>query len=718
MNLTATQYESNIGRITNGYAHKKNDAATASPNGLLAASVNWHDVAGIMLRSRYLDELEERELTPQGKVKYQFSARGHELSQAIVSQWLNHPHDAAFVYYRNRPLALGLGMTMTESLMGGMTRAGGPSGGRDVGVVMYMPARQKASIIPISADIGSQYSPAAGWAEAIQYHAEVLKKPEAKGAVTVVFGGDGSVASNGFWSGLNIATTLRLPVLFIIEDNGYAISVKSHTQTPGGNIAQNLSGFANLHIWDGDGTDPASTPHLIHTALNEVRQGNGPALLRLTVPRLSGHSSVDNQAYKSKAELEAEWQRDPIARLRQFLVPSQWSETQWQTLEQAAKQDLEAALASAEAQPLPDKTAVTRHVFAETPPQLGGLQANGITLPSGTATPNYSDPRRLNFIDAIRRTLDAEMAINERMLIFGEDVGYKGGVHAATVGLQQKYGAARVFDTALNEEGIIGRAAGMALHGLMPVPEIQFRKYADACHEHIMNVGSMRWRSEGKFAVPMVIRMPGGFRKIGDPWHSVNNEVAYAHAIGLKVAFPSNAEDAVGLLRTALRGHDPVIFFEHRYCYDAAWARRPYPGDQFMLPFGAGKTLLSGDRITVVTWGAMVEFCESAAKATDDSGKQIDLIDLRSIVPWDKDLVLASVRKTGKCLIVHEDTEFCGFGAEIAATLGREAFFDLDAPIERVASPSTLVPFSQELMSVVVPTTERIAAAMKKLILF
>ncbi len=712
MNQIATQYESTIGRITNGYAHKPETNAPTEP------LVHWHSVAGLMLRSRFLDELEERELTPQGKVKYQFSARGHELGQVILSQWLDHPHDAAFVYYRNRPLVLGLGMTLTEALIGGMVRAGGPSGGRDVGVVMYMPARQKASVIPISADIGSQFSPAAGWAEAIQYRANTLKQPAAQGAITVVFGGDGSTASNGFWSGLNIATTLRLPMLFVIEDNGYAISVKSHTQTPGGNIAQNLASFANLSIWDGDGTDPASTPHLIHKALTHVRQGLGPALLRLTMPRLSGHSSVDNQAYKSKTELEAEWQRDPIARLHQFLVPKLWREDEWQALEAEAKHDLAAAHAAAEAEPLPDKHTVTRHVFAEpnSPPQMGGLAAEHISLPSGNNTPKINDPRRLNLIDAIRRTLDFEMAVNERLLVFGEDVGYKGGVHAATVGLQQKYGIERVFDTALNEEGIIGRAVGMALHGLMPVPEIQFRKYADACHEHIMNLGSMRWRSDGKFGVPMVIRMPGGFRKIGDPWHSVNNEVAYAHAIGLKVAFPSNAEDAVGLLRSALRGNDPAIFFEHRYCYDAAWARRPYPGDEFMLPFGVGKKLATGDRMTVVTWGAMTEFCENGLKEVDPSGNAIDLIDLRTIMPWDKEMVLESVRKTGKCLIVHEDSEFCGFGAEISATLAHEAFFDLDAPIERVASPSTLVPFSQELMSAVVPTPERIVAAMRHLL--
>jgi 2-oxoisovalerate dehydrogenase E1 component len=253
-------------------------------------------------------------------------------------------------------------------------------------------------------------------------------------------------------------------------------------------------------------------------------------------------------------------------------------------------------------------------------------------------------------VTAIRRTLDHELSINPRVLLFGEDIGPKGGVHAVTLGLQEKYGIERVFDTSLNEEGIIGRAVGMALAGLMPVPEIQFRKYAEPATEQINDCGTMRWRTNNRFAAPMVLRIPGGFFKVGDPWHSQTNEVAFIHNPGWMVAVPSNTEDAVGLLRSGLRGNDPVIFFEHRAMLDDVWARRPYPGDDYVLPFGRGKKTRQGDDITLVTWGAMVPRCEEAAKDVS-----ADVIDLRTLMPWDKEMVLESVRRTRRCLIVHED---------------------------------------------------------------
>ena len=322
-------------------------------------------------------------------------------------------------------------------------------------------------------------------------------------------------------------------------------------------------------------------------------------------------------------------------------------------------------------------------------------------------------------IEAIRRTLDLELALNPHMLLFGEDVGRKGGVHTATLGLQVTHGAARVFDTSLSEEGIIGRAVGMALNGLLPVPELQFRKYADPATEQLNNCGTIRWRTANRFAAPMVVRVAGGFgRKIGDPWHSVTSESIWAHTVGWQVAFPSHAADAAGLLRSALRDNNPTLFFEHRAQLDAAWARRPYPGDDYIIPFGEAALINEGEDLTVVSWGAMVERCELALDQIPDGRARIELLDLRTIVPWDKEAVLRSVRKTAKLLIVHEDIGVAGFGAEIAATVADEAFLDLDAPIERLTTPRVPIPFNLGLMEAVVPSVELIGERMAWLLGF
>lgn len=677
------------------------------------SAFDWQEVARLALVSRLMDELEETDLAPKGQVTYQFSARGHELGQLLVAQLLTRPFDAASVYYRSRPFMLASGLTTEEAFASDMARPGGVSGGRDVGVVFNLPRRERALVLPMAGDVGAQYTPAAGWAQGICYHVEQLKNSAYQDSIAVVFGGDGSVASNGFWSCLTMATTLKLPLLFVVEDNNYAISVKSHHQTPGKNIAQNLQSFGNLKIWDGDGTLPEETAVLVHEAVTYTRQHQGPALLRLTVPRLSGHSGVDTQAYKTEKEREAEWARDPLPHIQAYMGIS---DADWKILKDKAQQDVNQAAKDAWAQPEPDVNTVTQYVLSSSDTQkVGGIRAEGITLPSGREQTAVNDHRRINMIEAIRRTLDVELALNDRLTVFGEDVGYKGGVHAATLGLQKQYGEGRVFDTSLSEEGIIGRAVGMAYTGLMPVPEIQFRKYADPATEQLNNCGTVRWRTHNNFAAPMVVRIPGGYRKIGDPWHSVTSEIIFAHAVGWLLAVPSNAEDTVGLLRTAMRGDDPVIFFEHRAMLDAAWARRPYPGDEYMLPFGKGKRVTTGDELTVVTWGAMVERCEQAAQQL---GGAIEIIDLRTLVPWDKEMVLDSVKKTAKCLIVHEDIGLGGFGAEISATIAQEAFMDLDAPIQRLTAPSAPVPFSTTLMDGVVPTVEKIQAQMAELMAY
>ncbi len=484
-------------------------------------------------------------------------------------------------------------------------------------------------------------------------------------------------------------------------------------QTPGANIAANLASFQNLHVLDGDGAEPAEAARLIKKATSFVREQRGPCLLRLTVPRLQGHSFQDTQTYKSEAFVKDEWSRDPLPRLKAYLVPSQLTESEWDDLEQRARGDVEAARVAAEARPAPSPDGVTRHVFSETDesgaPELqvqGGQWPEGYRPPPTRGEPN-AEGQRVNMVTAIRKTLDHELSVNPRVVLFGEDIGPKGGVHAVTLGLQEKYGIGRVFDTSLSEEGIVGRAVGMALAGLVPVPEIQFRKYADPAVEQINDCGTMRWRTNNRFAAPMVLRVPGGFFKCGDPWHSQTNEVQFVHAPGWKVAVPSNAADAVGLLRSALRGNDPVIFFEHRNMLDAASARRPYPGDDYVLPFGQARIVREGGDVTVVTWGAMVERCEAAA---DRAKASAEIIDLRTLMPWDRETVLASVRRTRRCLVVHEDLETAGFGAEVAAVVADQAFLDLDAPVSRLTMPDIPSPHNPVLLDAAVPSVDRICA--------
>jgi 2-oxoisovalerate dehydrogenase E1 component len=618
--------------------------------------------------------------------------------------------DAACGYYRSRPLLLALGVPLADALGSGMGLAGGYSDGRDIGVVFNYPNPGGAHALPMCGGVGAQYTPAAGWAQAIAYKRKVLDEgPE--DAIALVLGGDASCATGGFWSALTIATTQSLPLLFYVEDNGYGISVPSDYQTPGKDIAANLASFSGLTIFNGDGTDPVEASRLIGEAVGYVRKKRAPALLRLSVPRLEGHSFQDTQTYKSEAEVKAEWARDPLPKLKAHCAKRQIGEEAWADLEREAAWQVEAARAEAEARGVSTPETVTTNVFFEGELQQVGGRA-GLSLDGTTDVP-HPEGQRINMVTAIRRVLDQELEVNPRVLVFGEDVGPKGGVHAVTLGLQEKFGRDRVFDTSLNEEGIVGRAVGMALAGLMPVPEIQFRKYAEPATEQIHDCGTMRWRTHNRFAAPMVLRVPGGFFKCGDPWHSMTNEVEFVHNPGWKVAVPSNAEDAVGLLRFSLRGNDPVLFFEHRAMLDDSWARRPWPGDKFMLPFGKAKKTREGDRITIVTWGAMVPRCEAAAE-----GVSADVIDLRTLMPWDREMVLESVRRTRRCLIVHEDLRTGGFGAEIAAVVADEAFLDLDAPVARVTMPDIPSPHHPKLMEWALPSAASIRAEIDRLVGF
>lgn len=658
----------------------------------------WLEVGYRAVLSRTLDEWEERVLVPKGLVKYQFSAKGHELAQTLLGLHLTHPRDGVTVYYRSRPLVLSLGLTVEEALRSSLAREGSMSDGRDVGVMFNLPSRGGATVLPTAGDVGSQYAPAMGWAQAICYYREVLKESSWKGAIAVACGGEGSVAANGFWAALTVATTLKLPMLFFIEDNGRAISVSSTLQTPGGNIAANLASFGYLKVLDGPGYLPEVTASLIREAVMWVREGNGPCLLRLEVPRLCGHTFIDTQAYRSKEELEEAAARDPLVVLGKFL-----GEDAFRTFQEKAEREVRQALEAALRAAPPDPKRALAWLFA--------AKSTGAP-PSGKQA--QEEGPRINFVEGIRRTLAVELASNQKLVVFGEDVGAKGGVHGATVDLQRQFGEQRVFDTSLSEVGILGRASGMAMAGLKPVAEIQFRKYVDPAYDTLVDIGSVRWRSADRFASPVVVRMPLGFgRKTGDPWHSVSGEAIFAHTLGWRIAFPANAADAVGLLRTALRGEDPVLFLEHRALLDSPEARRPYPGDDYTLPFGQAAQLTEGERLTVVTWGAMVYRCLAAA---ENFSNEITVFDLRTLSPWDREAVVRSVRKTGRLLVVHEDTITGGFAGEIIAAVMEEVFPYLDAPPSRLASQDVLVPYEAGLMDVVVPTVDAICQAMEQLL--
>ncbi len=691
------------------------------------ASFDWRKIAYDTLVSRALDDVEEttnknRASVPkENLVLYQFSARGHDMAQAILGSLLTGRHDAAGAYYRSRPFLLALGLSIEDGLASPLGRSGGFSDGRDIGVVCNLPRRDGPIVLPMSGDVGSQYTPAAGWAQAITYYRDTLEDASYAGCISVALGGEASVATNGFWSALTMATTLKLPMLFYIEDNGLGISVKSAMQTPGADIARNLASFGNLFIRDGDGTDPDQAARLLEEVVTHVRSGEGPALIRLTVPRLCSHSGPDNQkGYRTEAEIAADVKRDPLPKLRRYLVPAFMSKADWSALESEVARDVEQGLRGARARPAPEAETVRRFLYAEPHRDgdagtIGGLSDAELGALDGTER-SVEGREMLRLAEAVRRTLRSELERNPKLLVFGEDVGRKGGVHLVTEGLQKEFGENRVFDTSLSEEGIVGRAVGMAVAGLMPVAEIQFRKYADPATEQLNNCGTMRWRTNNQFAAPIVVRMPGGFGKdVGDPWHSLSDEVRFAHAVGWQLAMPSNSADAVGLLRAAMRSRNPTIFFEHRSLLMTSDGSAHYPGDDYVIPFGKARRVREGNGITVVSWGAMALRCIEAVDRHLAPGT-VDLLDLRTIAPWDREAVLASVQRTGRCLIVHEDVMTAGFGAEVAATVAREVFWYLDAPVDRLAVEDVPMPYHPVLLNAVLPNAEKIAARVEALL--
>ncbi len=688
---------------------------------------DWLSIARTVFISRCIDTIEETELVPAGKVLYQFSSKGHELAQALMAHELRHTHDGAAVYYRSRPFMLGVGMSIRTAFAGPLGKATGRSGGRDIGVVHNLSpegatdraAAERITVLPSSGDVGSQFTPAMGWAQAAVYRSEVMKETAWEGACGISFSGDGAVATNGFWAALGASTTLNLPMIFVVEDNGFGISVPSVLQTPNGNIAENLKNFGNLLVLDGTGTDPEATAALAKKAVAHARARKSPVLLRFVVPRLVGHSGADNQAYKSAKQRADEERRDPVPILREFLLKKKFlTKAELAKFEEECERETRTALALAlaDAEPVPEDG--IKYVFStpEKPQSVGGMLAETAKLPVFPQSDGANDVR-LNMIEAVKRVLDEELSWNPRVLVFGEDVGVKGGVHGATVDLQRKHGVERVFDTSLSEEGIIGRSVGMALAGLVPVPEIQFRKYADPAMEQLNDCGTIRWRTNGDFAAPMVVRIPVGVgKRTGDPWHSVSGEAVFAHSIGWRIAFPSNARDAAGLMRSALRGNDPTYFLEHRALLDTAQGRALFPVQQdFTIPFGVAARVREGKRASIVAWGEMLH---RAVEAAGRCGGDIDVLDLRTIIPWDKDAIYESVRKTGRVLVLHEDTHTAGFGGEIASWIAEECFTFLDAPVQRLSTADCPIAYHPNLMNAAVPTLDVIAQRLSLLLAF
>lgn len=663
------------------------------------AEPNWRDVLANIELSRELDRVEVEQLVPSKEVLYQFSATGHELSQSLLGQLLNHPHDAVAAYYRSRPLILALGLTPEEALAATLGKSGGISDGRDIGVVWNRPSTGLATVLPMAGDVGTQFTPALGWAEAVEYRRKELGQDDYCGAIAVACGGDASVATAGFWAALNTAATLCLPLLVVVEDNGIGISVPSTLQTPNGDIAQNLASMNGLKTLAGDGAEPDEAWALLSAAVEHVRSKRRPVLLQLRVPRICGHSGGDAQPYRTEVEKSAIRLGDPLIRLRAKFGPEEIADAR-----RVAERRVQRALLAARSRHSPSPSAVTRYMLAE-PKRLAKVgdraQANDLTT-----TCKVEAGRPMSMRAAIARTLETELASDPRVRVFGEDVGILGGVYGVTAGLQRAFGESRVFDTSLSEEGIIGRSLGMALCGLRPVPEIQFRKYADAAAEQLSNIATLRWRTANHFAAPVVVRMAGGHGHCADPWHSTTDEVGFVHRLGWRLAVPSNAEDAVGLLRSALRGRDPTVFFEHRALMKSIGCERLYPGDNYAIPFGSARTVIEGEALTIVTWGGMVHRCTEAAEETPAGS--VEVIDLRTLRPWDADRVCASVRKTRRCLIVHEDAVTAGFGAEIAATVAERSFACLVAPVRRIGAPDVPLPYSLRLLAKVLPTPDHI----------
>lgn len=675
-------------------------------------------------------------LKHQQKIFFQISGAGHEALLVAAGLTLRSGYDWFFPYYRDRALVLALGVTVEELLLQSVGAASDPaSGGRQMPSHWSNPEH---NIVSQSSATTTQCLHAVGCAEAGRYfsrHPQAAEKHEGdyrawrdvkfhNDEIAYVSLGDGSTSQGEFWESLNTASNEKLPVLFVVEDNGYAISVPVEVNTSGGSISALVRNFPNFYFAEIDGTDVAECFRAFQDAADHCRSGKGPALIHGHVTRPYAHShSDDDKLYRPESERQADALRDPLSKTQMLLLREGILDADGiARLEKKVDEEVRIAAEHAlrAAPPSPHKRDILRHVYSDhydpTRPELQ------------TAPAPSSSPQERTMADLINLCLKDEMRRDPRIVVFGEDVADcsreeylqarsvkgKGGVFKLTSGLQSEFGADRVFNSPLAEANIVGRAVGMAVRGLKPVVEIQFFDYIwPAMHQLRNELPLMRWRSNGTFAAPVVVRVPiGGYLSGGAIYHSQSGESLFTHTPGMRVVFPSNALDANGLLRTAIRCDDPVMFLEHKHLYRGFYGRAVYPGPDYMIPFGKAATVREGSDLTIVTYGALVpRAVQAAQKAHRDHGIETEIIDLRTLSPYDFEAIAESVRKTSRVIVAHEDMLSWGYGAEIAARIADELFHDLDAPVKRLAAMDTFVAYQPILEEIILPQSDDIYKA-------
>lgn len=659
-----------------------------------------------MLLSRRLDD-KEIQLNNQSKSFFQISAAGHEAIQVAAGMQLEPGRDWFFPYYRDRAFCLSIGVSAQAMLLGAVGASDDPSsGGRQMPAHWSDPA---LNLVSPSSAVATQCLHAIGCAEVSQLRGD--------NDIVFVSLGDGATSEGEFWESLNTACTRRLPVVYLVEDNGYAISVPVEVQTPGGNIARLVSSFPGLEVIETDGTDALQSYDAMRRAIGYARGGRGPALVRASVVRLYSHSlSDDEAAYKSAAEREVEKARDPLVRFAALLSEQQIADDDaLAQIGRSVDDEIRAAADHALAAAPPDRSTALQYLYSpDVDPTSDAFDVVG--TPEG-------DP--ITLVAAINRTLHDEMARDDSLVAFGEDVADcsraealstvkgKGGVFKATLGLQRTFGRERVFNSPLAEANIVGRAIGMAVRGMKPIVEIQFFDYIWPAMMQIRDELTMlRYRSNNTFSCPLIIRAPiGGYLRGGSLYHSQSGESIFAHCPGLRIVYPSNAADAVGLLRSAIRCDDPVLFLEHKHLYRQLHSKSVYPGTDHQIPFGRARVCREGDDLVVVTWGALVHKTLLAAERAAQQGINVKVLDLRTVAPYDWSAIAEAVAETSRVVIAHEDQVTCGFGAEVAARIAEELFDQLDAPIKRVGALDCPVAYHPDLEDAILPQTEDVLQA-------